>query len=816
MAYTIPPDTRSVGSGNPPLDMDNVADVLTGNGFTAHVNNTAFAGGADPSGASDSAAAFAAAIASLPTVTAWANPNTNTGASAVYPAGRLLLGAGTYKLGSVSDIGNIGPFVSVIGPGHAGCTLAYYGAGDCLRAFNGVRPASDTFDCLVGLAGRLDGFTIDGTSAQAGACGLHYGDFEGGSLGSDLFITNFSQGTLATLPALTLGTTNTSGGTFGAGTFFWTVTAVNRSGETIGSSQVTATLVATGTQVLNWTAVTGATGYRIYRGPGALGTPNTYVAAVGAVLTYTDTGTSVYASCPPAVNTTGNTGLRFDNTVSWTENIYGRVSIRNCGNAVVFDGADGVTDTSFEYNDLTFKIYAFAGQNGVVLRNGAYFSHGSLKIRANFASSSSAQSCAALVLAGAYNGNFSLVLNSRLDVVAEINTPAAGGGSFGPMTISFSDVNHNVIQGCGGTLSFLAFGAAWTTSNWGTSTTRSNFIYTGTIQGDTALNSTTAPNPTDIGARTMSTGLAQTGGFLPLVSGDSFALTLTQNITVQLASAAAPCIAGPQHKVIAITQAASGGPYTVTWPNPGSPTLANPAVLWPGAVPRAMSAGASSVDLYTLNTVDGIHWYIGASQSSSSTLLAFNNLSDVLSAPSARANMGVGDLWLAPSGASGETFPRTYANAYLTPVTQQVYVSAIGLPVGQLASSITMIVGGTAAATVSHGWYALLDSGRVVRAVTADQTGGNWTSTFAAVTLSVAASAYTTTYSGLYYVAFCITATTLPNLVEGLTATGGVTSIAPVLCGTSGAATTTVPPALGSTLAAITAVAADRFYAYTS
>jgi hypothetical protein len=815
MPYTIPPNTRAVGTGNPPADINNVADVLSGNGLAYHVNNTAYAGGADPTGSADSAAAFAAAVAAMPTRVVWANPNLSSGATATYPVGRLILGQGTYKIGSAADIPNLGPFVSVIGPGHDLCTLSYYGAGDCLRMFNGVRPASDTLDNLSTWAGRLDGFTIDGTNAQAGACGLHYGDFEGGSLGSDLYITNFSQGTLTTLPALTLGATNASGGTFAAGTYFWTVTATNRSGETIGSNQVTATLVLNGTQVLNWTAVTGATGYRIYRGPGSL--MNTWVASVGAVLTYTDTGTSVYGSCPPAVNTTGNIGLHFHNSVSWTENHFARVVIRNCGNAVVFTAADGVTDTSFEYNDLTFKIYGIGpGQNGVVLRNGAYLNHMSLKVRANFVNGPAAMASAALALVGAYTGAYSGIFNSRLDVVAEVNTPLAGGGPFTPMTISFSDYNHNQIQGCVGILSFLSFGTTWTGSNWVSSSTRSNFSFTGTVQGDAGLSGTNAPNPTDIGARVISSGLAQAVGFIPLVSGDSFSLTLNQNITVQIASASAPCVAGPQHKVVSITQAAAGGPYTVTWPQPGSPTLANPAVYWPGNVPRAMSTAASSVDLYTLNTVDGIHWYIGANQSSSSTLFAFNNLSDVLSLSSARANLGVGDLWLAPSGATGETFPRQYGNAYLVPVSQQVYVSAIGLPAGLAVNSITMDVGGTAAATVTHGWYALLDSARVVRAVTADQTGGNWTATFAAVTLSAAASAYTTTYSGLYYVAFCITATTLPQLVNGLTSTSNAAGLAPILCGTSGAATTTVPPALAATLGAVTFVAGDRFYAYTS
>jgi hypothetical protein len=66
MAYTIPPDNRSVGSGNPPADMNDVSDVLTGSGAGLNVLNTALAGGADPTGTADSTAAFQAAIDALP------------------------------------------------------------------------------------------------------------------------------------------------------------------------------------------------------------------------------------------------------------------------------------------------------------------------------------------------------------------------------------------------------------------------------------------------------------------------------------------------------------------------------------------------------------------------------------------------------------------------------------------------------------------------------------------------------------------------------------------------------------------------------
>ena len=175
-------------------------------------------------------------------------------------------------------------------------------------------------------------------------------------------------------------------------------------------------------------------------------------------------------------------------------------------------------------------------------------------------------------------------------------------------------------------------------------------------------------------------------------------------------------------------------------------------------------------------------------------------------------------LYLAPAGATAETFPRQYAQAYFSGLSsEQVYMAAIVLPQNETVSNITLQVGGSAftLADVSHGWYALCNSSRVVLAVSADQTSGNWGSTFTAVTLPMAAPV-TLTYTGLYYIALCITFTSTSGEFPALPATlGNITNNAPILQGTSSAGQTT-PPAAGATLGTITSVAADRFYAYTS
>jgi len=121
-----------------------------------------------------------------------------------------------------------------------------------------------------------------------------------------LLLKDQSASGAAALPAptVTLGATATTGGTFTAGTYYWKVTATNAQGETTGSNEVTATLAASGTQIINWVAVPGATGYRVYRGA-ATGT-GALITTLGAVTTYTDTGTTGSATTVPTSNTTSS------------------------------------------------------------------------------------------------------------------------------------------------------------------------------------------------------------------------------------------------------------------------------------------------------------------------------------------------------------------------------------------------------------------------------------------------------------------------------------------------------------------------------
>lgn len=103
-----------------------------------------------------------------------------------------------------------------------------------------------------------------------------------------------------------------TGGTLGATlTYRYMVTAINAAGETNPSNEQTITTGggATNKVTVTWAAVTGATGYRIYRtaAGGAVGTELFY-AAVGAVTTYDDTGGASPAGALPLYNTASTSG----------------------------------------------------------------------------------------------------------------------------------------------------------------------------------------------------------------------------------------------------------------------------------------------------------------------------------------------------------------------------------------------------------------------------------------------------------------------------------------------------------------------------
>ncbi len=318
----------------------------------------------------------------------------------------------------------------------------------------------------------------------------------------------------------------------------------------------------------------------------------------------------------------GSIGVHFDNQYNWTEETHGYLWLTNCTQHLVFDvtdnpgGSPHSSTNSFGYTDLNVEILAKVGQDGVVLQNGALLYNSRLLVKANFQGNSSAQANAVLRITGQIPsghtiGGFSAIESVRLDVMAECSNAI---GTHAPQTIVFGTLSSNQLIGCTGIMDFAQGAQAFAVTNW-TATGAGGFSYDGVIRGDFNLNNATVGTGTTYsficqGVRSFGKALLNaTNGNLQVDVGDFFQVTLSQDITVNLNPGGSAAMGSAQRKTIVVTQAASGGPFTVTWPNPGSPTVTNCAVKWAGGTAPTMSTGAGAVDVYELITYNGAVWY---------------------------------------------------------------------------------------------------------------------------------------------------------------------------------------------------------------
>lgn len=170
---------------------------------------------------------------------------------------------------------------------------------------------------------------------------------------------------------------------------------------------------------------------------------------------------------------------------------------------------------------------------------------------------------------------------------------------------------------------------------------------------------------------------------------------------------------------------------------------------------------------------------------------------------------------IGPASGVAETIPRAVGAQSITiaTVSGTIYMQAVYIPNNTVVNNITTVVGSTASTNdVTINWAALCDNTRKVLAVSANATAqltpAGFNNTLALTT------AFTTTYGGLYYIAYTVGATTTQPTLTGVTAAGTeLSKIVPILNGTSATAGTATPPAVASTLGAITATA-NAIYAY--
>jgi uncharacterized phage protein gp47/JayE len=111
------------------------------------------------------------------------------------------------------------------------------------------------------------------------------------------------------VPSGVVVTPSNTGGVLVAGTRYYHVTALNQFGETTGSADLAGTTTTnTGTNTITWTAIPGATAYRIYvtQTNASLGQ---LVNTVAATTTFVDDGTVTPGQAEPSINTTSGITL---------------------------------------------------------------------------------------------------------------------------------------------------------------------------------------------------------------------------------------------------------------------------------------------------------------------------------------------------------------------------------------------------------------------------------------------------------------------------------------------------------------------------
>ena len=174
--FSPPPDTRTVGEGNPAQDVDGLVDAIDAIGAGRNVLNTTFGGGADPTGATDSTTALTAAASAL-------------GGQLMYlPAGTYLMNSssaitltqagsgimGDFLGATIIKIGGSFSAAEVININAPNCTVAglsIIGANSTIAsnpAANGIeiQPGSYQYTIQDVFTQYINGYSLEGTNAS--------------------------------------------------------------------------------------------------------------------------------------------------------------------------------------------------------------------------------------------------------------------------------------------------------------------------------------------------------------------------------------------------------------------------------------------------------------------------------------------------------------------------------------------------------------------------------------------------------------------------------------------------------------------------
>lgn len=309
-------------------------------------------------------------------------------------------------------------------------------------------------------------------------------------------------------------TPSTSGGTLATGTYYYAVTALDRSGnETTRSIQTPGVPVTgpSGSVVLKWKPIAGAYTYKIYRTTtsGTYGATS-YLATIGTAssstsnvtVDYVDTGTATSSGQPPASNTTNagiylprgtvpNSGLGTMTTgptiVGTAANNAGQGSIfleRPNGTYLLIQGGNTSNTSIYDPSANTFSAGPSVGSNvdwgghAFRLPDGRYYvtignSTTAVYYDPSANTFSAAPSTTGTVLWGVNsiplaNGNF-LIIHGGNNTGTTIYNVSTNATSAGPVTSAVSYVGSHSIKRPDGTW-LVALGGSLTTNIYNEST----------------------------------------------------------------------------------------------------------------------------------------------------------------------------------------------------------------------------------------------------------------------------------------------------------------------------------------------------------
>lgn len=319
---------------------------------------------------------------------------------------------------------------------------------------------------------------------------------------------------------------------------------------------------------------------------------------------------------------TSSAGLHLDNTVTWTEQGEFQAVIISCTRGVVLEVTTGTGSFGYSSFDLTF--YQNGAQSCFCVINGAGFYHGFFRARGDVGGSATALTGnpGFFYLSGtgptgsSASGESPSITACKLDVAVEPNN-ASGTATHFMSTFYLDSASFGQLNECYGMIDFAQGTGAFSPINSASLSGSSGYFgnFSGIIAGDSVLNPVGVLTWQTWGSGTILSSPPSSvfDGFFPTIQADVFHTTLDgTNSTVALnysGVGSGSTYAGPQRKLLFISQPSSGGPYALTWPVNASPTNASPTIAWPGGSAPPLNPAASGVTVIELVTYEGATWY---------------------------------------------------------------------------------------------------------------------------------------------------------------------------------------------------------------